>query len=292
MSQPPLFTIIVPTYRRPAQLADCLKALAALDFPTNKFEVIIVDDGGGTLDETFNPLREHGLQWTLREQPNAGPAAARNLGAAHAKGRYLAFTDDDCQPARDWLTHLAAGFAAQPRAMLGGQTINALTGNIYAAASQLLVDFLYDYYNCRDNQPAFFTSNNFAVAAAQFHELGGFDTRYPRAAGEDRAFCEAWRRAGYSLVLLPQMRLAHAHAMGARGFWRQHFNYGRAAFHFHRHNQNVGGKGVKSEPLAFYWQIISYPLRGKVAKAFRLSGLLFLAQAANALGYFREAALS
>src|SRR3712207_1403127 len=94
----PFFSVIVPTYERPAQLAACLGALARLDCPAASFEVIVVDDGsaaapGRRLDE-FRDL----LDVRLLTQANAGPAAARNRGASEARGSFLAFTDDDCAP--------------------------------------------------------------------------------------------------------------------------------------------------------------------------------------------------
>ncbi len=44
MDKKPFFSIIIPTYNRPEQLAACLKSLTRLDYPQDCFEVIIVDD--------------------------------------------------------------------------------------------------------------------------------------------------------------------------------------------------------------------------------------------------------
>jgi glycosyltransferase involved in cell wall biosynthesis len=77
---------VIPTYHRPQQLAACLQALTRLDYPLDRFEVILVDDGGGiSLDDILAPFREV-LCMTLLRQPHAGPAGARNVGAANAKG--------------------------------------------------------------------------------------------------------------------------------------------------------------------------------------------------------------
>ena len=89
-------SIVIPTYGRPDQLAACLDSLEALDYPRDRFEVIVVDDGSP------QPLPPYGgaLRVTLVRQAHAGPAAARNTGAAASRGRWLAFTDDDCRPAK------------------------------------------------------------------------------------------------------------------------------------------------------------------------------------------------
>ena len=143
----PFFSVIIPTCRRPRQLATCVRSLSSLDYPRDRFEVIVVDDGDDeTLGRVIEPFRS-ALEIRLIRQANAGPAVARNTGGMNARGEFLAFTDDDCEPSQDWLTVLAAGFRENPDAMLGGRTINVLTDNLYSTASQLLVDFLYGYYN-------------------------------------------------------------------------------------------------------------------------------------------------
>jgi len=136
--QHPLISIIIPTYNRPQQLALCLQALARQHYP--HFEVIVVDDGSQTrLFECVDNFRDQ-LDITLLTQDNAGPAAARNTGAAQAKGQFIAFTDDDCQPDANWLKNLAACFKENPDAAIGGKTINQLPKNSYSTASQLLID--------------------------------------------------------------------------------------------------------------------------------------------------------
>ncbi|MCP5099867.1 MAG: glycosyltransferase family 2 protein, partial [Chloroflexi bacterium] len=132
----PLFSIIIPTYNRPQQLERCLNAIAQLDYPTDQFEVIVVDDGG---KRPLTPIVERitqPIQIRLITQANQGPATARNRGAAEANGRYLAFTDDDCMLDVNWLTALATQFEQTPSALIGGRTINALPQNMYAETSQ------------------------------------------------------------------------------------------------------------------------------------------------------------
>src|SRR5215813_1646861 len=101
----PRFSIVVPTYRRPAILAGCLDAVARLDYPCDRFEAIVVDDGGGAVEL---PRAYADVDMVLLTQAHAGPAAARNTGAARARGDFLAFTDDDCRPDPGWLSPFTA----------------------------------------------------------------------------------------------------------------------------------------------------------------------------------------
>jgi GT2 family glycosyltransferase len=289
MGQDIEFTIVIPTHNRPAALHQCLEALGGLDDPGAGFEVIVVDDGSPTgLDAVVDPYRDR-LNLTLRVQANAGPGAARNLGASLAKGEYLAFTDDDCAPKADWLAALKRHFASRPDAMIGGETINALTGNLCSEASQLLVSYLYTHYNASDGGPQFFTSNNFAMSRRLFEEVGGFNADFERAAGEDREFCDRWRHLGHPMVYAPEAQVLHFHAMSVGQFWRQHLNYGRGAYRFHKMRAARKREPIRVEPMSFYFKLLVHPLfNSAFYRAPFLALLIVLSQVANTAGFFLE----
>ena len=284
-----LFSIIVPTYNRPQPLTNCLQSLANLDYPHNCFEVIVVDDGSIiSLDRVVKSFQSQ-LDITLIHQANAGPAMARNTGANLAKGQYLGFTDDDCTLDPNWLSALENIFSKRPNALLGGKTINALPDNPYSTASQLLIDYIYDYYNLNSSQPEFFASNNFAVSRELFNQVGQFDLNFPLAAAEDREFCDRWLFSGYSLYYVPQAIIYHAHDLNLPRFWRQHFNYGCGAFYFHQIRSRRNQTSMKVEPLHFYLQLLAYPwiTKYRMLSKVLISGLLFISQLANTLGFFQ-----
>ena len=274
------FSIIIPTRNRPTQIAACLQAVAGLEYPRDRYEVIVVDDG------SVPPVTVNGA--TVVRQDPAGPAVARNTGAAHARGKYLAFTDDDCAPAADWLRTLAARLAERPDHLIGGAVANALPANPYSTASQLLAGYLYAHYNADPDQPRFFTSNNMAVAATAFRAVGGFDSRLPRAAAEDRELCDRWRHLGRPMTYAPEAQIRHAHRLTARTFWQQHFNYGRGAHYFHKTRARRGDGRIRVEPGTFYWRLVRYPWTARHPQPCRQAALLLVSQVANALGFFWE----
>lgn len=285
-------SVIVPTFNRPRQLSACLAALAATEHPRDGFEIIVVDDGGtADLEPVVEPAR-HDLQIRLVRQQNGGPAAARNAGAATATGALLAFTDDDCLPEPRWLPALARRAAAQPDHLIGGETVNVLAANPFSAASQHLVSYLYEYSEKQRANPhwtGFFTSNNLAVPATGFAEIGGFDTRFPLAAGEDRDFCDRWQAHGLPTAFEPDARILHAHRLSFRSYWRQHWNYGRGAFHFTSARARRGASPIRRQPLSFYLDLLRYPFRHtRWPRAVPESGLLAVSQVASALGYYYE----
>lgn len=269
-------------------MADCLDAILKIDYPRHLFEVVVVDDGETVPEGSLAPFAGE-IDIVLCPQPQRGPATARNTGARLSKSAYLAFLDDDCLPERDWLKNFAENFKADPELLLGGKTINALPDNIYSTASQLLVDFLYEYFKQKDSENHFFTSNNIAISRSGFQKLNGFDPSFPLPAAEDRDLCRRWRKMGGRLRFIPAARISHAHNLNFRGFLRQHFNYGRGAFHFHKLRSIDENSKITPEPLGFYKKLLFYPFRARGKRAGTALFVLFLlTQISTVSGFFYQ----
>jgi GT2 family glycosyltransferase len=286
---PPFVSIIIPTYRRAAALPACLNALAQLHYPRDRFEVIVVDDGGGaSTAAVVAPFRDR-LDLTRLEQPHAGAAAARNRGASHARGEIVAFTDDDCRPAADWLAAIAARLAPDRTQGIAGHTVNALHGNPYAAANQALVDVLREHALAHPAQPPCFPACNLALPAEGFHRIGGFRTEFALTA-EDRDLCARWRAGGGRWTYAPEAVVYHAHDLTLRSFWRQQFTHGRSACRFYRTHANgrTGADSPSRPDPALYLAMLRYPFTAAAGPhVARLAALLALSQIAAASGFMR-----
>jgi GT2 family glycosyltransferase len=282
----PFISVIIPTYRRPRQLARCVEALRHSDYPKNRFEIVVVDDGSdGPLEEVIDPPCTD-PRVTLLRQSHAGPAAARNYGANRAKGEYLAFTDDDCRPAPDWLRAITERLSSDPAILVGGQTVNALSENGYSSASQVILEIAYAFYNGKPDQAKFFASNNLAVPAGVFHSIGGFDPAFTTS--EDRDLCDRWLRGGNRLAYAPDALVYHAHKLTLRSFWNQHVGYGRGAWR-HHHARAQRGAGPFRPNMGFYISLLRRPLsRGLSSRGLRLLLSILVALVANAAGFAAE----
>ncbi|WP_375263248.1 glycosyltransferase [Palleronia sp.] len=278
-------TVVVPSYNRPERLQGCLQALMA-QREAGQYEVVVVDDGSAT---PLAPVcAEFGPLVRCLRQTNAGPAAARNAGAAAAHGRFLAFTDDDCRPQPLWLASLLAAQENRPERLVGGRVVNGLRDNPYAESSQMLCDYLYEYFGASSDGMPFFTSNNMGCNAASFAEIGGFDETFPLAAAEDRDFGLRWGEAGGSLTYAPDAVVDHFHALTMPRYWRQHANYGRGARHLHRRLDSRHSDRPKREPLQFYMGLVLHPLRRLGMRGLSQSALMALSQIAMVRGYASE----
>jgi glycosyltransferase involved in cell wall biosynthesis len=284
----PLCSIVVPTHNRSAELSRCLDSLAQLDYPSDRLEVLVVDDGGSEPLEPVIGAVTGQLNIQLIQQVNKGPASARNAGAKHAEGEVLVFIDDDCRPDKHWLRLLAGSTAVCRGDMAGGRIINGEVDNPYSAASQQLVTYLYEYFNSEESELSFFTTSNLAVPAKRFHHMGGFDTTFSLPAGEDREFCDRWQSSGYSIRYVHEAVVHHHHCLNFTGFLAQHFRYGCGAFQFHLARGKRGQNRPRIEPFSFYSGIFRYPFtqEGQLRQKLACSLLMVLTQVAHSAGYF------
>lgn len=290
MTDAPTATIVVPTFARSALLRRCLDGIARLEATTFSFEVVVVDDGGPEPLDALVAAYADRLELRLIRQSRAGPAAARNAGVAVARGRYLAFIDDDCAPAPGWLAEFVRELARDDRRLLGGRVENALIDNLYSTASEHISQFVYEYNRTGTALEPFFTANNVALAADLFRTVGGFTTSIPSATAEDKEFCDRWRAHGLSLAHVPSAVVHHAHNLTFTQFLRQHFDYGRGILVFRLTRRRRAGSAFLPEPAKFYVDLLLSPMmRTSSVSRWRLMVLLAAAQLATLAGALREA---
>lgn len=279
----PRMSVIVPTRDRPRELAACLASLSTQDYPDERYEIIVVDDGSDPPVGSLSAPGRPDVRVRAIAQRNAGPAAARNAGAGAATGDVLVFTDDDCVPRRGWLRALALSHANAPDALHGGRVENGLADNLCSVASHTIVEVIVSQLMEAGSESRFVTSNNLAVSAGSFRAIGGFDERFRTA--EDREFCHRWIAAGVPLVAAPGAVVEHRHDLTLASFWRQHMGYGQGARCLR------AARGAKAFPLwrgkarlyamAFRRPFAAHPPR----KALAVASLLVVWQVANLCGY-------
>ena len=251
--------------------------------------MIVVDDGGAEPLEAIVARFSKEMDVRLIQQPNGGPAKGRNKGVEMARNEFLAFTDDDCEPAPGWLSAFGQRLQRSPDRLVGGHTVNGLKQNVYSAASQLIIEVVYAHYNTDPEHSRFFATNNMAVRADLFRICGGFDENFRMS--EDREFCNRWQHRGFTLAYEPEAVVEHRHALTLADFWRQHFGYGRGAARFH-HICAVRKSGRLRDHLGFYATLVhSWRSAAKSIgpqEPVQVLPLLAVWQAANAAGFFYE----
>lgn len=284
----PLYSVVVPTRDRPSQLARCLGALAEQEYPDGGFEVIVVDDGGKAPLDSWTSRFSKRLDLTVLRQPNRGPSTARNHGAESARGRFVAFTDDDVESDPGWLAAFAAAHRRRPGDALGGKTLPSEPDNAYASTAHLIIHLAYSHYNGESPGFArFFASNNLALPADRFRELGGFNPRFRTS--EDRELCDRWVEPGHAMTFVPDAVVRHDFPATLPAFIRQHYRYGRGAFAYHRERARRG-LGLSGFNASFHRRVMLEQGRRAIADREPARFALLCAwQLANAAGFAREA---
>lgn len=179
-----MLSVVIPTYRDGARARAAAEAMLAQALPDGvAHEVIVVDDGSD--DDTPDHLaRSTDPRLRVVRLPvNVGRSAARNAGAADARGDGIVFMDCDCLPTSD-------GFLAAHLTALAEGAV-ASTGDVTGADGGFWERYQRDASARRARQHAAGvrysgSSQNLAVDRAAFERIGGFDTGYTRYGFEDR----------------------------------------------------------------------------------------------------------
>jgi GT2 family glycosyltransferase len=217
----PKVSVIVCSYNGGQTLEACLRSLKKLNYPD--YEVVLVDDG--SKDNTREIVSHHPWVRTIH-QPNMGLSVARNVGAAHASGEILAYTDSDCMADPDWLYYLVGTLLSGDYAGVGGPNISPPAQNWHQAcvaaapggpSHVLLTDVVAEHIpGC-----------NMAFHRWAFDKVGGFDPEY-RKAGDDVDFCWRLQQEGQVIAFSPSAIVWHYRRFTLKAFRKQQEGYGEA----------------------------------------------------------------
>jgi mycofactocin system glycosyltransferase len=223
MESYPLVSIIIPVRDQPGDLGECLHSLAGLDYPEDRLEIIVVDDG--SKKDVSEIITSEKIRF-IRHDKSLGPATCRNIGAEHASGDILAFLDADCLAGESWLTELVPFFRAAGAMASGGYVDGYYRKSFldrYEAKSsslnmgnRLLLE--------GDSASTFYVPTaNLLVTREAFQRVGGF--REGMRIGEDVDFCWRLRDLDDTLVYVPSGRVAHKHRNRLGRMLKRRFEY-------------------------------------------------------------------
>lgn len=164
----PLISIVIPTLNEERFLPRCLASLHGLDYPADRYFVLVVDNH--STDCTPDIARSHGA--TLIEAEKRTIGYSRNTGAFARQADLIAFLDADCLADRAWLRRAAQHFAV-PEVVAAGSYPSVL-----ASESNALQSAWAELCRREDSgihRVDWLPTANLVVRADRFEAIGGFN---------------------------------------------------------------------------------------------------------------------
>jgi glycosyltransferase involved in cell wall biosynthesis len=247
LADPPQVSVVIPTRDRPEQAVGCVASVLEVEYPADRFDVLVVDNAPSDSRTRDAIERDYGrherVGYAVAERPGSG--AARNAGARAAAGEIVAFVDDDARADRHWLAELLAGFRAAPGVV-------CVTGLVSPAELDTPAQVLFDRYggfgygfeqavlDVHEHRPPgplfpfnpglLGSGNSVAFRRDALLTLGGYDevlgNGTPSRAGEDwELFLRLFRR-GHTAVHRPSAIVHHHDRRGYDELRAQIHDYG------------------------------------------------------------------
>jgi GT2 family glycosyltransferase len=241
----PLVSVIIATRDRTDSLADCLQAFDAVEY--SNYEIVVVDNAPATQATADLIASRYAGDPRIRyvREPHPGLGWAHNCGLSHARGEFIAFTDDDVIVDQYWLEELLRGFSL-------GSHVGCVTGLVVPQEIETQSQYWFDVhsgfnkgfrrrvFDLGPNRPEdrlfpyrssmFGTGANMAFRAAALQAVGGLDPVLgPGTAaknGEDLDIYFRIIQAGYQLVYLPSAFVRHRHRADYAALRDQFYTYG------------------------------------------------------------------
>ena len=246
LTDPPPITVVIPTRDRPERLRRCLVSIEAVEYPSPRVTVIVVDNASVT-DETRQVVDEFQGRLNIRyaREVLSGSASARNCALPLVETDLITFTDDDAVVDRYWLSEIVRSFQIYPSAacvtglllpksidtpaQLWFEEWGGFTRGFHQREFRLdmsvLENSLYPYA-----AGIFGTGNNMAFRTDDLLNIGGFCNSLgngtPARGGVDLEALLRTVLRGRTIIYQPTSLVWHEHRRTYEGLRTQLFGYG------------------------------------------------------------------
>ena len=189
-SKPKSISIVIALKNEEENIETLLASLSKLDYPTDFFEVIFIEDNSedGTYRTIFEQIKEfeNFKVYKLQNENKSGKRNALEVGISKSIHPYILITDADCEPQKDWLKAYSNKFADGFEFIFG-------IAPFYREKS--LVNRISCFENLRNSILTFFTANiglthsaaarNFGFKKTSFEKVGGYSKTTDTLSGDD-----------------------------------------------------------------------------------------------------------
>jgi len=212
--------VVVCTHNRSTYLRQACEAILAVDYPSDRFELLVVDNA--STDDTPQVAAQ-----VARQRPDAvrvvnapvlGLSSARNTGVKHARGEVIVFVDDDAFPGPGWLRALAGALSEDGVLVAGGPVEPIFEGELPSWFSERFLAYLSAWEIGPEVRRLTYNEyprgNNIGFRREVFERFGTFSTHLGRKGRsllscEETEMCLRVERGGGTILYVPDARIRH-----------------------------------------------------------------------------------
>lgn len=253
------FSIIIPVYNRPDELADLLDSLTRQT--RTDFEVLVIEDG--STRKADQVVAQYLTKLSIRyfDKPNTGQGFARNYGFERATGDYFVVFDSDAVVPPAYLETVATYLEHMPLDAYGGPDGASPDFSSTQKAISYAMTSVFTTGGIRgkkQNAGGSFLPRSFNMGLSRrvFAETGGFAKR---DMGEDMELSTRLIRLGYRVGLIPDAVVYHKRRGTLGAFFRQIISFGRTRVQLQR-SFGIPIKLVHTFPVVFTLGWLSLPM--------------------------------
>jgi glycosyltransferase involved in cell wall biosynthesis len=252
----PYFSIVICTYNGELSIENAIKSLLSQDFPSDKYEIIVVDDG--SIDKTFDIIKRYPVK-LVKHVNNLKLSAARNTGLKVARGEVYVCFDDDCVADVNWLKNLYEVYKTKQNiAGVGGRIVAGKISSLfdqYLNASGYgnpepsrnysynIISRLFNYLSNtlieQKNTGKIYLTNELAGGNSSFpmdllKSVGGWDPDFSGI--EDTELCIKIKNKlpGKKLYVTKDSKLVHNHKLSLFQFLQVYFNRSMVRYKYYK----------------------------------------------------------
>jgi glycosyltransferase involved in cell wall biosynthesis len=193
----PTVSVIIPVLNNCSQLKESLEALSSQTYPSDKIEIIVIDNGS---DEDISEcVRDFDVKLLFRTERKS-PYAARNTGYAASASEIIAYTDSNKTPSAEWISEGVCALQQNKADLAGGNILFSLSERP-TAAEVFDATFFNNNQTLVANETAAVTGNLF-IRRHVVEDIGSFPDKF--RSGMDVWWTRKAVKKGYKLVFAEQ----------------------------------------------------------------------------------------
>ncbi|MBN2013943.1 MAG: glycosyltransferase [Candidatus Altiarchaeota archaeon] len=258
----PLVSVVVVVYNEEKYIQGCIESLLRLNYPKNRYEVVVVD--GMSTDRTQEIVKKYPIKLVINKARFCPPG--RNLGVENARGDYVAFTDGDCEVDVNWLKTLVDEIRKCPDEVVsvGGPNLVFETDSLLART----IGHMQETYlgsggsaqSYKIDEPRYVESIPTCNILYKKEILAKERYDDELKIGEDAELHFRLRRLGYKFLYLPNAIVWHHRRSKIVNFIGHIWTYGKAMGGVTRKHKKIIRFYAFLPPLAIIALILAYPL--------------------------------